>query len=64
MHHGGGGGATPRVQDANYPPQGATGRQRVVKGMSPRSQQAPKAPRRQRRLMGLSSHLAHLWAFF
>ena len=52
---------------ANYPPPpplGASGRQLVVKGMSPRSQRAPKAPRRRRRPTGLCSHLAHLWAFF
>ena len=62
-----GGGATPRVLGRQLPPpppQGASGRQLVVKGMSPRSQRAPKAPRRQRRPMGLCSHLAHLWAFF
>ena len=41
------GGATPRVlgrQLPPLPPQGASGRQLVVKGMSPRSQRAPKAP--------------------
>ena len=46
----GGGGATPRVLGRQLPPpQGASGRQLVVKGISP---------------MGLCSHLAHLWSFF
>ena len=42
----GGGGATPRVLGRQVPPpsQGASGQQLVVKGMSPRSQRAPKAP--------------------
>ena len=39
-----GGGVTPRVLGRQLPPpppQGASGRQLVVKGMSPRSQRAP-----------------------
>ena len=62
---GGGDSAGPRTPTTPPPPPlGASGRQLVVKGMSPRSQRAPKAPRRQRRPTGLCSHLAHLWAFF
>ena len=37
-HHGGGGGATPRVLGRQLPPPPPSGRQLVVKGMSPRSQ--------------------------
>ena len=62
---GGGDSAGPRTPTTPPPPPlGASGRQLVVKGMSPRSQRAPKAPRRRRRPPGLCSHLAHLWAFF
>ena len=50
---GGGDSAGPRTPTTPPPPPlGASGRQLVVKGMSPR------------RPTGLCSHLAHLWAFF
>ena len=53
-------GATARVLGRQLPPPppppppGASGRELVVKGMTPRSQRSPKAPRRQRRPMGLA----------
>ena len=45
-HGGGGDSAAPRTPTPPPPPppQGASGGQLVVKGMSPRSQRAPKAP--------------------
>ena len=41
---GGGDSAGPRTPTRSPPPEGASGRQLVVKGMSPRSHRAPKAP--------------------
>ena len=49
---GGGDSAGPRTPTTPPPPQAASSQQIVVKGLSPRSQWAPRRPRRPRRPMG------------